>query len=52
MSSGEAVASLDDSTTQYDLSDAEFEAWHSDNEADEWERDCTAMRRAEQNFGY
>lgn len=38
--------------TSYNLNDAEFEAWCSENEAAEWEQECSAMRRAEQNFGY
>lgn len=49
---GVVVACIIEGDTSYNLNDAEFEAWHSENEAAEWEQDCSAMRRAEQNFGY
>lgn len=51
--SNEAGAQVgSDDASSYSLDDAELQAWQDEWEADAWDQQCSAMRRAEQNFGY
>lgn len=52
MSKEKAVLVGSDGAGSYSLDDAELQAYEDEWEADAWEQECSAMRRAEQNFGY
>jgi len=52
MSKENAVLVGSDDAGLYNLDDAELQAYEDEWEAEAWDQQCSAMRRAEQNFGY
>lgn len=52
MSKEKAVLVGSDDAGSYNLDDAELQAYEDEWEAEAWDQQCSAMRRAEQNFGY